>query len=59
MRSPCCLCIFPIVARQRLSKHVSAATNTQLFTLPTASFYLYADYEGVAIFNVLRAEDVY
>jgi hypothetical protein len=31
MRSPCCLCVFvlpPKVARQRLGKHVPAATNT-------------------------------
>jgi hypothetical protein len=32
MRSPCCLCahmcIPPVIARQRLDKHVSAATST-------------------------------
>jgi hypothetical protein len=31
MRSPCCLCVSvssPIVARQRLSKHLPAAINT-------------------------------
>jgi hypothetical protein len=27
MRSPCCLCIPPITARQRLGKHVPAVTN--------------------------------
>jgi hypothetical protein len=39
MRSPCCLCVPPNVARQWLGKHVSAAKNTNNRTVGRGVFY--------------------
>jgi hypothetical protein len=49
MRSRCCLCIPPIVARQRLGRNVTAVTNTHatIEELFDASFSMWpVSYQG-------------